>query len=313
MFVVASSILRAEDVPAPKLEVWMMPPSSPDGRALRELFTKPDEWKETRASVTVLGYADHFLHKQFKDDELKHWLPLLDTWGLKLGLEVGAVKPWGKTGKATFEAQRPMWDRFQSLGGKIHAVAMDEPLCCVRNDLKKPDDYAVEETAQFIALVRQHYPAVRIGDVEPYPSLTLAELTTWLDALQAKLAQQNVRGLDFFRLDVDWVHFTVGNRGSWREVRKLEEACRARKLPFSLIYWAADYPHLQRLSLADDATWYVSIMRQGNDYAVVGGSPDEYVIESWVGAPSCAVPETADWTFARSVRDFCKRFVKPRK
>jgi hypothetical protein len=123
----------------------------------------------------------------------------------------------------------------------------------------------------------------------------------------------NVRGLDFFRLDVDWARFTVENGSSWPEVKKLQEACQARKLPFSLIYWAADYPHLQRLHLADDGTWYISVMRQGNDYAFVGGAPDSYIIQSWIGAPSRAVPETAEWTFTRSVRDFCNRFIEPRR
>ena len=28
-------------------------------------------------------------------------------------------------------------------------------------------------------------------------------------------------------------------------------------------YWAADYPALDRLKLAEDSTWYVSVMRQG--------------------------------------------------
>jgi hypothetical protein len=62
--------------------------------------------------------------------------------------------------------------------------------------------------------------------------------------------------------------------------------------------------------MADDSTWYVSIMQQGYDYAFIDGKPDQYVIESWVGAPSQCIPETADWTFTRSVRDFAKKFVK---
>lgn len=302
------SLRAQEPVQPPKPEVWMMPPAAPDGRCLRELFTQPDGWRETRSKVNVLGYADHLLNKQFTDQELGAWLPLLAQWNLKLGLEVGAVKEWGQTGKEAFDKQRPMWERFQKLGGKIHAFAMDEPLCCAKNVLKKDQAYAVEETAQFIALVRQHYPDARIGDIEPYPSVPLAELIAWIDALQSRLKELNVRGMDFFRVDVNWVNF-LHDKGSWREVRKLEEACRARKLPFSLIYWAADYPHLERLGRAGDAAWYVSTLRQGHDYALIGGKPDEYVIESWVGAPSHAVPETTEWTFTKSVLDFCVRFV----
>jgi len=67
------------------------------------------------------------------------------------------------------------------------------------------------------------------------------------------------------------------------------------------------------MDLASDATWYISIFRQGHDYAMVGGSPDEVVIESWVGAPLHSLPETADWTFTRSVRDFCWQFLKAKK
>jgi hypothetical protein len=294
----------------------MIPPSAADGQCLRQLFTQPDQWVETRSLVHVLGYADHQLDRQFKDEELRAWLPMIEHWGLKLGLEVGAVKPWGATGQRTFDVERKTWERFQLLGGPIYALAMDEPLCCVRKDLQKPDAYAIEETANFVALVRKNYPGFRIGDIEPYPFLQREELLVFLDGLQARLKEMKVRGLDFFRLDVDWNHFTVGNQiyaGNWPDVKKFELACRQRKLPFSLIYWAADYGRMKQLNLADDATWYVGVMQQGYDYAFVGGAPDEYVIESWVGAPSAAVPETDEWTLTRSVRDFSKRFVRERR
>ena len=273
-----------------KPEVWMMPPGVADGRCLRQLFTQPDQWVETRSLVQVLGYADHQLNRQFKDEELRAWLPMIERWGLKLGLEVGAVKPWGTTGEKTFEVERTLWDRFQSLGGRIYALAMDGPLCCVRKDLKKQDEYAVKETAQFIALVRQRYPGVQVGDIEPYPFLQLKDLISWIDALQARLKQMNVRGLDFFRLDVDWNHFTIGNRiypGNWPQVKELEIACRQRKLPFSLIYWAADYHKLDTLKLADDATWYIGIMRQGHDYAFVGDPRTSSSLKAgWAHPPS---------------------------
>ena len=304
-----SSQAQAEDHVATPL-VWMCPPSREGGKCLRELFEHPDQWKQARATVDVLGYADHTLDKQFTDEQLRAWLPRLQEWGIKLALEVGAVKPWGKTGRKVFEVQRPKWDRVQRLGGQIYAIAMDEPLSAVRREIHQPDDYAVEETANFIALVRQYYPQVLIGDIEPYPSIPLADLVHWIESLQARLAARHVRGLDFFRLDVNWAVFIVAKGGSWPEVKTLERDCRRRKLPFSMIYWPADFPAMQRHGLADDSTWYVSTMQQGYDYAMVGGAPDQYVVQSWVDGPSKIVPETDPFSFTRAVLDFNQKFVK---
>jgi hypothetical protein len=300
----------------------MMPPivSETDGRILREMFAHPDQWSETRKKIDVLGYSDLWLNKQFSDDELKTWLPMLEKWGIKLGLEVGAVKPWGQTGKEAFDRGTLLWDRFQRLGGKIGAITMDEPLYCCRYDIKKPDAYAVEQTADFIALVRQKYPDIAIEETEPYPSISVADHIAWIDALQARLKQMNVRGLDSYRVDVNWSNFTCedlpGNcpmPGNWVGVKRIETACRERKIPFNLIYWASDEPNLQRMGLAGESTWYLDIMWQGDAYALVGGAPDTYCIESWINVPLAAVPETEQWTFSRSVLDFCNRFIKREK
>jgi hypothetical protein len=188
---------------------------------------------------------------------------------------------------------------------------MDEPLLCCRHHIKKPDDYAAQETANYIALVRKHFPDTLVGDIETYPPIPLADHMWWIEAVNKRLAEFGVRGLDFYRLDVNWANFVVQNTGCWRDVRKLELECRKRKLPFSLIYWASGLPAVQRKGLADDSTWYVGIMEQGYAYALQDGQPDQYVIESWVQAPSRCLPETTEWTFTRSVRDFVRRFVKP--
>jgi len=294
---------------AARPSVWIGPPPLDNGRCLRELFEKPEQWAEARAGVDVLTYADHHLQRQFTDDELRAWLPRLDAWGVRLSLETGAVKPWGPTAETAFAAERPIWERVQRLGGTLHAVAMDEPLCCAREQIHVPDDDAARETAAFVALVRKHFPGVRVGDIEPYPSIPLADHVAWIAGLEKRLADLGVRGLDFYRLDVDWVHFVVHNRGSWREVKQLELHCRERKLPFGLIYWAADYPALEKRGMADDATWYVSTMQQGYDYALVDGAPDQIVLQSWVNGPRRTVSDTAEFTFTRTVRDFVRTFT----
>ena len=262
-------------------------------------------------AIDVLMYADHNLKRQFTDDQLRAWFAQLRKWQLKFALEVGAIKPWGPTGRKTFDIQRPNWDHFQALGaGPLRGGLGRAALVSPGRTSQKPDDYAVAETADFIALVRQHYPKMLIGDIETYPSMAMADHFRWIDALNKRLAEMKVRGLDFYRLDVNWAEFVVFDRGTWPEVKKLEQFCRSRKLPFSLIYWASGYPPLAKRGLADDSTWYVSIMQQGYDYALVQGSPDQYVIESWLDAPSRSTPETDPFTFTRSVRDFSRRFVR---
>ena len=296
--------------PAPRPTVWMMPPGNEKGARFRELFAHPEQWAQTRTKIDGIGLADWQLARDFSDDELRNWAQSLATWNLKLSLEVGAIKPWGPTGQAAFDRERQHFDKYIRVGGKIDSIAMDEPLVCTRFFLHQPDEYAVEQTADFIQLMRQNYPEIRVGDIEGYPAISYGDLTKWIDALQARLKAKNVKGLDFMRFDVDWVNFISARRGSWPELKKLEMFCHSRHLPFSLVYWAADYPALRNKGIATDATWYISTLQMGNDYALVGGKPDEIVLESWVAAPSQVVPETDSWTFTRSVLDFCNMFVK---
>jgi hypothetical protein len=185
----------------PHPTAWMGPPSFGNGKCFRELFEQPDAWKETRSVIDVLQCADHQLDRQFTDDELRAWFSQLQQWQLKFALEVGAVKPWGQTGERTFAVQEPKWERFRTLGANIYAIAMDEPLLCCRKHINKPDDYALEETADFISRVRKHYPDMLIGDIETYPSIPLEDHYWWIEALEKRLAEKGVRGLDFYRLE----------------------------------------------------------------------------------------------------------------
>ncbi len=204
---------------------------------------------------------------------------------------------------------RPPWACPRNTdGGRVRPPYY---LCCCRKEINQDDDYAVRETANYIAMVRRHFPQALVGDIEPYPFIPLADHIAWIEALQKRLAEMHVRGLDFYRLDVNWVEFTVFDRGSWPEVRKIERYCRQHKMAFSLIYWASGYPGFEKRGIADDSTWYTLLMAQGYAYAAVDGSPDHIMIESWLAAPAATLPETSPWTFTRSVRDFCDRFARP--
>jgi hypothetical protein len=312
--VVALGILVALGRPAgARPAVWAMVPANNDGAGFRALFDQPDQWVQARARIDTLGYADHWLATQFNDAELRRYFAQVAAWHLKLGLEIGAIKVWGKTADRSFMLGRKNWDRFIADGAQISAFAMDEPLRVTLRVLHESPQYAVEETAKFVAMVRRTYPWIQIGDIEGFPGASDDELLPFIDALQARLRAMGVRGLDFFRLDVDWMWFrTRTARGAvgWAGVRHMEEACHRRGLPFSLIYWAADYPSLERQGLATDETWEQGIMYEGRAYQDVGGVPDQYVIQSWVNAPAQTLPDDQPGTFMRSVLDFTATFVK---
>jgi hypothetical protein len=306
-FLFSAFLIRA-DGPLPLVVAG--PPSGDDGSQLRELFDQPDSWKESRAQINAFLTNDHMWGK-VPDGDVQKWMGQLKQWHLPLELEVGAVKEWGgQTGQSTFEAERPGWDRLISLGAPLKSIAQDEPLCCVRYAIKKDDDYAVNETASFISLVRQTYPQMKIGDIEPYPSLKLEEHQKWLDALQAKLASMNVKGLDFYRVDVDWNSFNVAGDGNWKDVKGIADYCKKINVPFSLIYWSSYYPFLKSKNIGSDNTWYVGIMSEGYAYAAMQAAPNQYCIESWVGAPSRNTPDSTDFTFMNSVKDFTAQFVR---
>jgi len=296
----------ASAAPAALPRYVLGPPPIGYGACFRELFDHPDEWAETRSHTDCLLYADHHFNI-FADADLARFFAQMKKWNLKLELEVGAVKEWkGQTGESTFKNQAPMWDRIQRLGGNIYSLAFDEPLCNVREYIHKPDEYAIEETAKFIALVRDKYPQLILGDIEPYPSIPMEDHIKWIAALRKRLAEMKVKGLDFYRMDVDWNTLITQHRGNWGEVKRIQDYCQSTALPFSLIYWAANYG----APGSDDSTWYVGTMSQGYAYASVRGAPQQYVMESWVDGPSHSVPETADFTFTRTARDFDRRFVK---
>ena len=313
--------------------VWMMP----KGDTFLEFMDDDnlEQWKETLAVIDIIGYADHVLNREYTRTQHEAGFAVMKEIGLPLALEVGAVKEWGRTGQATYTSQRRMWNNFTTRGATIAGIVMDEPLAAVYNHYAThfteliPEntpaakfEYAVEETAEFMRLVLEEYEDWFIACIEPFPWFSADYLIEWIDALEARLADKDVRGQEFFRLDVDWnafgKYYTNAHGESryltweqgWREVKRIEDHCRSIGLPFSLIYWAADVAGSAALQ-ANPASWYNSILQMGQRYRSVGGRPDQYVVQTWIGLPDKTLPEDHPHSFAYSVVEFNKQIIPP--
>jgi hypothetical protein len=296
--------MPATRAPLPKLVIG--PPT--DGQVV-SMLAAPEAWPIGHRAVDAIIRADHFLAK-VADDVLRGWFDSLRTQGFGLELAVGAVKPWSTNGSNSFEIGARMWRRFAGLGAPLIGVAMDEPWLAGRQ-LGLADSETAEQTAIFIARVREHFPDLLIGDIEPYPSLRLEEHRRWVQDLAASLARHGAGPLDFYRLDASrrgFAHFG----GGWAEIVALEQGCRAQALPFSMIYWSADQQPAPTDGFPARETWSRAVLLQAIEYQAAGGVPDQVDVQSWTGKPETALPESDLASFTGSVRALLELLHWPR-
>src|SRR3972149_4848445 len=95
--------------PVPAQLVWYAP--NMGSTDYPELFTKPEQWSVAREKINVFKFytqnllddpcticGDNILHTFARVDAFRK----LPDWGIAIGAEVGAVKPWGCTSDITF-------------------------------------------------------------------------------------------------------------------------------------------------------------------------------------------------------------------
>lgn len=292
------SVARAAEV-MPRVVI-----NAPSSQGLQQMISDDDQWITARAGTDGLLTVPN-IAKAFSDDELQQFGTRMKSWRKTLDLEVGAIKEWSLDGEKSFQMQKGDFDRLTRHGLDIGSFAMDEPLSKALS-LHKSEDFAVEQTARFILTVRKNYPQALIGDIEPYPSQNIDEHIRWIDRLQQRLHQLGDKGLDFYRVDPDWVSFQVAHKGSWAELKKIEDHCHSAGLKFSLIYWDSDFWQAKNAGTLNDKTWYDGILKEEHAYAAAGGKPDQFVIESWIGQPKAVIPDSEPYTFTNSVRDFVR-------
>jgi len=322
--------------PAP--ELWIIPPPWRNGQCLREMIMQEGKWEATREQIRGIGAYAWLMNEYFSDDEIRQLFARLRAWNKGFGFEVPVLKapnwgyPYPLQAKEAFDRLQQFAKRFKSLGmDQVDWFAFDEPIFharemipassvphapvklelfgAVKNDpeVARRIAHGVSETVSYIAMMRPAFPGARLGLIEPYPALSFDELKTAVVGIQSECARQGIKGLDFFRLDLDWVRLEREKR-PWVEVRHLENMCRANGVRFSNIFWNASSPGLEKAGLETPDSWTDGILHFARKYRQVGGNPDEIVIESWLRTPERAVPETDPETFTASVLDFVRLY-----
>jgi hypothetical protein len=267
-----------------------------------------DSWSETRRSTSYLGVADYALasYAESHAREVAACFRNMNAAGLGLSLGTAALKQWCTTGQACYDGLSPAWNRLLALGANLEVLEIDEPLTMVLGHdgwpLPRDFDYAVEQTAEFIRLVRQNYPRVRIVEQEAYPAIAAETLRSWIRSLAKACAARGVTGPDYFEIDHNWNEpFGTGaDHWNWSDIRSMLNEAHGAQMGFGVIFWRAN----PRYGDTDEG-WYNGVMDQGASYQSEGIVPDFYSILSWLTVPERIVPDRLyDTSFMGTVRTF---------
>jgi hypothetical protein len=261
------------------------------------LFTNGAKWTRAAARIDVFKLYGEWVDNTAAG-QLRAAIDGIETRGFVLAVEAGPLDPAGcgegVEGFAGSDSGRRLAQRIKAAGGTLEVIALDEPWYYAHvydgpNACHWPADRVAEGVAAFVEAVREEFPWVVVGDIEPTASLVSAdELAEWMDAYQVAVGEP----MGFLHLDSDW------SRPDWSTLAlQVEAAGAAREVPVGIIYTGGGAPSNEQWAhLAGQH----ALDHEDRD----GGRPDHVIFQSWNVHPDRVLPETDPNTFTALVNRY---------
>jgi hypothetical protein len=221
------------------------------------MFTEPQEWQWTKDRIAVFHLAlGHILNlndligpNTYEQLCAAGLFWKLKDWGIALELGVDTDAP------PILDAMR----RVADAGGEVPVIlAYDHAF-----HQFSPDQYA-----QYVNDIRAVYPTTVIGVYAAFPSFSARAIVDRLKAFDRRQVCP-----DFVRLDVDP---NQQNKLTQSEFKILRDACTARRVPLQVVINGRD-------GIGDQV--YVTEAKAWFDRAMMLGSWDAVIVESWASTP----------------------------
>lgn len=240
-------------------DVWFAPDfASVD---FQNLFTAPDQWSIARSKVK--GFKFYVVQVNSSSVPCPAWLcgptrlqQLIDVhafsqlkaWGIDIGIEAGAVKPENCSGDTLVNVAEDAVQNTQANGGTVRFIAMDEPfiggqLTVGGQNCNFTMQQSAAQTAHFVQALQGQFLYIVVGDIEPYPYFSVAQMEAWISLLQSLGVQ-----LAFFHLDVDPALVAANGTDLAGDLQALRAFCQAQNIPFGVL--------LNSLTATSDTTYY---------------------------------------------------------
>jgi len=265
-------------------DVWFAPDfASAD---FQNLFTPPDQWSTARSKVKVFKFYAVQLNSSFVP--CPDWLcgptrlqQLIDVqafsdlkaWGIDIGIEAGAVKPANCSGDTLLNVAEDAVQNIQANGGIVRFIAMDEPfiggqLTANGQNCNFTMQQSADQTVHFVQALQDQFLYIVVGDIEPYPYFSVAQLEAWISLLQSLGVQ-----LAFFHLDVDPALVTANGADLAGDLQALSAFCQTQNIPFGVL--------LDSLTATSDATYYSDAIQFTESVKSAIGKPKVSVFQSF--------------------------------
>lgn len=273
---------RPQPAEVPKDLVWFGP--NMGSRDFVQMFTDPESWSEARARMDVFRFHASVLFPtpcSICGDNHK-----LADWDIAIGIEVGAIYESGCDGEANYWRDAGVViQNIEQNGGEVAFLAMDEPLLHGGNKpVAGTCNYSLQEaaaeTAIFVKTVQSHHPEILVGDTEPYPHYSIAQLEGWILELE-----NNGVFLPFFHLDVDVERVRVEGQNVVADLQELKRFCDQRGIAFGVIFtsnWTQS---------SSERDYYLSTMGWLETVKEAIGRPNHIIFESWQGPSPSGIHE----------------------
>jgi hypothetical protein len=261
-----------------------------------------DDWPQVYSRTTYLGAKESLAGA--RPSELAACFREMNVRGLQLTIETGIVDPF-TSGREAFDYNSRAWDTLRTYGAPLTALFIDEPLHHALSwgwDMRS----VVEQTINWVVLVRTRYPRFRLILIEPYPVRSSELITSFVTQVNRGANDRGVAGLDGLEIDHAW----DSTQGPWAasDLMSIQAFAASRRMQFGVIFFGGCGPEAvcgfdERLSL------------QWNTYRNArmfdpGASPDIYTVESWedreggIPAAILTTPENATGTFMAGAKHF---------
>jgi hypothetical protein len=274
-----------------------------------ELFKPDAAWSKSAQHVKVFMTNDGLLLRQ-SDGEAKAVFDDLKRRHIALAMEMGLATARQDSsghqacgvnveGITTPNATRVIANRIKRNGGELRYVAMDEPLWYGHHfSGTNACHFTLSELAgtiaQNVAVLREMFPSVEIGDVEPVGT---AQPPDWIDKIaQWMQVYQKVTGekLSFFRADVAW------KDPSWQQqLAAVKRLAHARGMKFSVIYDGGGSKQENDILWTQEAAQRFHAVESNPSLA-----PDQVIFQSWARWPHKLLPETQPGTMTNLVLQY---------